>query len=220
MTANNIPNFQPQIKQELFDEIPSTSAPDSPLPEPGTLAWKNHHERFFSQVQKLWDSQILTDFTLICGEKAITVHKLILAAHSELFESEFTQNPDSRELDISFIGPMHFEQLVNYIYTGEVVLLKDELEHFKMAASLLRLQGFEDPAGENVKGGKRSKKPLKRKPEEEIHVFTDAKKPKVEKLEVEYVPVKSGGFACNYCCKKFSTKNNVCLLYTSPSPRD
>ena len=141
--------------------------------EPRTLTWKGHRDMFFSQVEVLLKNQAFTDTILICGEKRVAVHRLILVTQSDFFKTHFAEYPDEQEMDVSYLHPENLDQLIAYMYAGEIILDQSQWEGFKEAASLIKLTGFDQepeiPKGKNPrKAGSQ-----KRKFEEEIHILQD-----------------------------------------------
>lgn len=66
-----------------------------------------------------------TDVILKCGDKSIPAHKAILSCRSEVFRAMFRNNlKESQEgiVDIIDIEPPVFEKLINYIYTGNLMV--------------------------------------------------------------------------------------------------
>ena len=48
------------------------------------LKWNDHHNSFFSIMQDLFSTEMLTDVTLACGGEVFETHKLMLCVCSTL----------------------------------------------------------------------------------------------------------------------------------------
>lgn len=88
---------------------------------------KNGEKRVLNHLSELWESKTLADVTFKCAEKSIKAHTLILASGSPvlaaMFQHDFVENRE-RVIEISDINPIVFENLLRYIYTGDVGLLE------------------------------------------------------------------------------------------------
>ncbi|XP_043268939.1 speckle-type POZ protein isoform X1 [Venturia canescens] len=100
---------------------------------------KNFSSNVLSNLNEKFRSNILCDVTLELGDSKIPAHKVILAAHSKVFEAMFT-NPmkEQHENDIKVIDMEVevFKEFLNYLYTGEVTDLD------KMADEILAVADY------------------------------------------------------------------------------
>ncbi|KAK3880145.1 hypothetical protein Pcinc_015346 [Petrolisthes cinctipes] len=110
------------------------------------LMWKNHHAAFCDILTRLRERGTFTDVTLVCEGKFYPVHKLVLSACSEHLE-KILENTQCRHPTIVLHGIKccDLEQLLMYMYTGEVSVLQRSLSQLMQAAELLEIKGLAIP---------------------------------------------------------------------------
>jgi len=131
------------------------------------LKWNDHHNSFFSIVQDLCASELLTDVTLACGAGEPIIfeaHKLMLSVCSTFFRNILTRKSRHQAHPIVFlkdVEPRHMEQLLQYMYRGEINVLQDDLGPLIETARALQVKGLADaPPGAGGGGG--TQQPKKR----------------------------------------------------------
>lgn len=128
------------------------------------LKWNDHHASFFTIVQELCASESLTDVTLACGggEPIIfEAHKLMLSVCSTFFRNILTRKSRYQAHPIVFlkdVEPRHMEQLLQYMYRGEINVLQDDLGPLIETARALQVKGLADAPSHQPK--KRPPPPL------------------------------------------------------------
>ena len=140
------------------------------------LKWNDHHNSFFSIVQDLCASELLTDVTLACGSGEPIIfeaHKLMLSVCSSFFRNILTRKRADRYQShpivfLKDVEPRHMEQLLQYMYRGEINVLQDDLGPLIETARALQGKGLADAppgAGGNASsagtagGGQNKKRP-------------------------------------------------------------
>ena len=136
------------------------------------LKWNDHHNSFFSIVQDLCASELLTDVTLACGSGEPIIfeaHKLMLSVCSSFFRNILTRKRADRYQShpivfLKDVEPRHMEQLLQYMYRGEINVLQDDLGPLIETARALQVKGLADAppgAGANAgsSGGQNKKRP-------------------------------------------------------------
>eukprot|EP00095_Tigriopus_kingsejongensis_P010392 snap_masked-scaffold1615_size33485-processed-gene-0.6 protein:Tk10392 transcript:snap_masked-scaffold1615_size33485-processed-gene-0.6-mRNA-1 annotation:"longitudinals lacking" len=109
------------------------------------LKWNDHHNSFFSIMQDLCSSEVLTDVTLACGGQVFEAHKIMLCVCSSFFRSILTRRPDKQPIVfLKDIHPKHLEQLLQYMYHGEINVLQEDLAPLVEAARCLQVKGLSD----------------------------------------------------------------------------
>merc|ERR1712088_821428 len=114
------------------------------------LKWNDHHNSFFSIVQDLCASELLTDVTLACGAGEPIIfeaHKLMLSVCSTFFRNILTRKSRHQAHPIVFlkdVEPRHMEQLLQYMYRGEINVLQDDLGPLIETARALQVKGLAD----------------------------------------------------------------------------
>jgi len=116
------------------------------------LKWNDHHNSFFSIVQDLCASELLTDVTLACGSGEPIIfeaHKLMLSVCSTFFRNILTRKRADRYQShpivfLKDVEPRHMEQLLQYMYRGEINVLQDDLGPLIETARALQVKGLAD----------------------------------------------------------------------------
>ena len=92
------------------------------------LKWNDHHASFFTIVEDLCRTEQLCDVTLACGGQVFETHKLILSVCSPYFRTLLNSRPDKHPIVyLKDVNPKHLEQLLSYMYRGEINVLQDDL---------------------------------------------------------------------------------------------
>ena len=99
----------------------------------------------------------LHDVTLVSDDfKQIPAHKLVLSANSEYFKNILQQTKQTQPLlCLDGVNSGDLENVLDYVYNGEVKIAQDDLDRFLNVAQRLKLEGllnngteddnFEDP---------------------------------------------------------------------------
>lgn len=80
--------------------------------------------------------------TLSAEGKFLSVHKIILAASSKYFEEMFDVTTERQLIVLSGVKFEDLENIVEYMYKGQVNVSSENLEIFKSTAGLLQIKGF------------------------------------------------------------------------------
>jgi len=116
------------------------------------LKWEEHHNTFFSILQDLCNSDTLTDVTLACGGRVFEAHRLMLCVCSTFFRSILARPPGVRPdraghhpiVFLKDVSPHRLEQLLQYMYHGEINVLQEDLAPLIEAARCLQVKGLAD----------------------------------------------------------------------------
>jgi len=71
----------------------------------------------------MWKSDTLTDFVVHVGQRSFKVHKLVLAARSEMFRTMLTvplREAAENEVSLDGLTPETFERVLEFVYTGRL----------------------------------------------------------------------------------------------------
>ena len=70
--------------------------------------------------------QVLTDVTLACGGRVFETHKIMLCVCSAFFRQVLTGRQSNKHpiVFLKDIRPKHLEQLLQYMYNGEINVLQ------------------------------------------------------------------------------------------------
>jgi len=115
------------------------------------LKWNDHHASFFTIVEDLCRTEQLCDVTLACGGQVFETHKLILSVCSPYFRTLLNSRPDKHPIVyLKDVNPKHLEQLLSYMYRGEINVLQEDLGPLIETARGLQIKGLADAGDGNT----------------------------------------------------------------------
>ena len=110
------------------------------------LKWNDHHNSFFAIMNELCSAEVLTDVTLSCGDQVFETHKLLLCVCSTYFRSILASDKSSAARNgkhpivfLKDVNPKHLEQLLQYMYHGEINVLQEDLAPLIETARALKV---------------------------------------------------------------------------------
>ena len=108
------------------------------------LKWNDFHSNASKSFSVFRDEDYLQDVTLVSDDhNKISAHKLVLSASSEYFKDIFKNNKHSHPLlCLEGITSTDLDNILNYIYDGEVNIYQDDLDRFLTIAQRFKLQGL------------------------------------------------------------------------------
>ena len=110
------------------------------------LKWKAFHSNVSNAFGLLRNEDYLHDVTLVSDDhKQISAHKLVLSACSEHFKDifKYSNKPNAHPfLCLDGIKSDDLENILDYIYNGEVRMLQENLDRFLFVAQKLKLKGL------------------------------------------------------------------------------
>ena len=85
------------------------------------------------------------DVSLVCDdEKIISAHKVVLSASSDLFKSILRKADHAKPMIyLNGVSSKELNNILDYIYEGEIQLFQDELDNFLAVAEKLKINGLE-----------------------------------------------------------------------------
>ena len=112
-------------------------------------------ENIVSTFGKLRSHSDFSDVTLVCEDgHMIESHKLILASSSAFFRNIFTSNKHGHPfIYLRGVKQEYLSCLLNFVYNGEVIINKDEVEYFLSIGKDLKIEGIQgdnDTSTENI----------------------------------------------------------------------
>ena len=108
-----------------------------------TLAWDNYEQSRASSLQSLWESQDFLDVTIACDDDQMEAHKVVLSAASHFFKNILKRNPHSHPLlYLRGTTKTAMKYILEFIYSGETRVIKEELENFMDLAKSLQVKGL------------------------------------------------------------------------------
>ena len=198
------------------------SLTDSEMDEKLKVEWNDFHSNVSQSFKVLRHEEYLHDVTLVTDDKTqITAHKLILSACSDYFKSLFQTNAKHTHLLVCLNGVdgKVLGYVLDYMYYGQVQILKESLDGFMKVAQRFKLEGLkeEKESAQSVMGKadpeimfhqkKKEKAPCKQLNEkniEEGHKVEDISTNKQHDLDFKkYMKRTDDGKAeCTFCGKK------------------
>ena len=108
------------------------------------LKWNNFQQNISHSFTKLRRESHFFDVTLVSADqRQIKAHKVVLSACSEFFKSILSENSHGHPLlYIDGISAAQMEQVLDYIYHGEVNIYQEDLDNFLSIAQKLKLEGL------------------------------------------------------------------------------
>ena len=108
------------------------------------LKWNDFASNASKAFRLLMDEDFLQDVTLVGDDNSqIAAHKLVLSACSEYFNSIFKKNKHSHPfLCLEGVNSMEIQNLLAYMYNGEVSVFQEDLDNFLLVAQRFKLEGL------------------------------------------------------------------------------
>ena len=109
------------------------------------LRWNEFQVEVLESQRQMWEKKEFTDVTLVTADdQQISSHRLILSAHSSFFKRVFMKNPQQNLVvylkDICF---SELELLLEFVYTGQVEVGRQQLQTFLASGKELGFKGME-----------------------------------------------------------------------------
>jgi len=120
-------------------------------PQLFNLKWRNYQSHIMSVFDKILMTESFSDVTLVCADvdqdttHAIKAHKIILGASSPYFEMVFSEHPCQHPVVVmpTEVKIEDLQQVLQFVYKGEVQVPQDQLEPVLRCASQLRIRGLD-----------------------------------------------------------------------------
>ena len=110
------------------------------------LKWNNFKDNIVKSFTYLREEKNLFDVTLVSNDhKHLSAHKLVLTASSEYFREIFKKSNFSQfqlMLCLEGVNSQELNNVLEYIYNGEIKIYQHELERFMEIAERYKLQGL------------------------------------------------------------------------------
>ena len=109
------------------------------------LKWSDYLSNVAEKFSSLRKDEDFFDVTLVsCDKKQVSAHKVILSSCSEYFKTILKNNNKTRStlLCLENIYFEELDQILDYVYNGEVQIKEDQLENFLKIAQRFELEGL------------------------------------------------------------------------------
>ncbi|XP_019619913.1 PREDICTED: zinc finger and BTB domain-containing protein 5-like [Branchiostoma belcheri] len=106
-------------------------------------SWVHQPPRYFREVFSILKQQRLEqqycDAQVIVNGQPFPAHKALLAANSNFFHQYFTINKDSSRVELNNISAESFKSIVEFMYSGRLLLQESNVTDVLQTASLLQM---------------------------------------------------------------------------------
>ena len=207
-----------------------------------SLKWNDFSSNVQKSFQNLRKEEDFFDITLVGDDsKHVTAHKLVLASSSEYFKKIFSKNKKYFQshamICLEGLNQNDLNNVLDYIYHGEIQIYQHDLDRFLGIAKRLRLEGliggeeqFKDENNckadptveenvltelENFEGPQKQYQMtkddrIKEKPVVSVQSSDIQSLEELDqKVEESYSRNSDGLFACHYCPKIFKNKGHA-----------
>ena len=109
-----------------------------------SLVWDEFQTCSSNMQRALFEDTHFTDVTLACDDnKLVSAHRAVLSSSSDWFRQVLLQLPQHPHplLYLRGVTSGQLEDLLHFIYRGEVEVAKDQLENFVNMARDLKIRG-------------------------------------------------------------------------------
>ena len=108
------------------------------------LKWNDFHSNVSKSFTQVRNEEYLHDVTLVSDDhKKFSAHRLVLSACSEYFRDIFKNYLHSHPLVcLDGFYSEDLQNIMDYIYNGEIQIYQDNLDRFLVLAQKLKLQGL------------------------------------------------------------------------------
>ena len=114
------------------------------MSEKFNLKWNDFQSNVSKSLNFFRNEDYLHDVTLVSDDqKQVSAHKLVLSACSEYFRNILKTNKHSHPLlCLDGVSNQDLNNILDYMYNGEVQIYQHDLDRFLLVAQRLRLQGL------------------------------------------------------------------------------
>ena len=114
------------------------------MSEKFSLKWNDFSCNTSSYFSKLRNDEDFHDVTLVSDDqKQVPAHKVVLSSCSDYFRNILKNNKHPHPLlCLHGISSSELDQMLNYVYNGEVMIHQEELDRFLQTAQRFQLKGM------------------------------------------------------------------------------
>lgn len=108
-----------------------------------SLRWNNHQNHILQSFDQLLQQNSLVDVTLVCSDRSLRAHKVVLSACSPFFEKVFNDTPCKHPVIVlkDFRGWL-VQAIVDFMYRGEISVPQEQLNQLIQAGESLQIRGL------------------------------------------------------------------------------
>ncbi len=120
-----------------------STQPPSPSQENYSLRWNNHQSHILESFDALLQQNSFVDVTLVCADRSLRAHKVVLSACSPFFEKLFNDTPCKHPLIVlKDYQRWIIEAIIDFMYRGEISVPHDRLSQLIQAGESLQIRGL------------------------------------------------------------------------------
>ena len=130
-----------------LNDSSSRTGEGSSMPESRLFKIKDHTSESFAVMNQLRRESQLCDVTFKVGCETFLAHRVVVASVSPYLRAMFTcgmKESSQEEIELRDIDPQAMAALINYAYTGEVLVTIDNVQDLLPAAGILQLKDLKE----------------------------------------------------------------------------
>ncbi|KAL4239391.1 hypothetical protein ACF0H5_000208 [Mactra antiquata] len=139
------------LKRRISSDGSSMTPSNSMADEEFKFTETTHATRVLTGLNHLRVSDLFCDITLAAGGQEFKCHKIVLASFSPYFHAMFTGNLAESTQDVVTINDVEgsvMELLINYAYTSDILINRQNVQALLSAANLLEILPVKEACGE------------------------------------------------------------------------
>lgn len=115
----------------------------SPSQENYSLRWNNHQSHILESFDALLQQNSLVDVTLVCADRSLRAHKVVLSACSPFFEKVFNDTPCKHPtIVLKDYQRWVVQAIIDFMYRGEISVPQERLSQLIQAGESLQIRGL------------------------------------------------------------------------------
>ena len=109
------------------------------------MSWKEFNENSCATIRNLYEDKQFGDVTLASQDEGeILCHRVVLASSSPFFKRMLSRNSDHSNpiIFLKGVAMKQLEAVIKFIYLGETIVLKEDINSFLETAETLEIRGL------------------------------------------------------------------------------
>jgi BTB/POZ domain len=108
-----------------------------------SLRWNNHQSHILESFDALLQQNSLVDVTLVCADRSLRAHKVVLSACSPFFEKVFNDTPCKHPVIVlKDYQRWVVQAIIDFMYRGEISVPQEHLTQLIQAGESLQIRGL------------------------------------------------------------------------------
>lgn len=123
-----------------------------------SLRWNNHPSHILESFDALLQQNSLVDVTLVCADRSLRAHKVVLSACSPFFEKVFNDTPCKHPtIVLKDYQRWVIQAIIDFMYRGEISVPQERLSQLIQAGESLQIRGLIGAIPEAIESEKRER---------------------------------------------------------------